>query len=134
MADPTLALTFADLIIRVAEYLGVAYYGEDGTQPAQVPVNPHDLELCKRLVNDGYRRFINSHPKGRWNFLTPIITIQFVAGQAVYDLPAGFFGSVLVPWTYDPNGPHRVIGEVPEPTIRAWRARRMRRSRRSAGR
>jgi hypothetical protein len=71
-------------------------------------------------VNDGYRLFINSHPKGRWNFLTPTITIEFVAGQAVYDLPAGFFGSVLVPWTYDASGPRRVIGEVPEPTVRAW--------------
>lgn len=75
MADPTIGLTFQDFILRVAEYLGVAYYGVDGSQAAQVPTNAHDLDLCKRVVNDGYRRFINSY--GNWNFLTPLISVTF---------------------------------------------------------
>lgn len=80
MADPTLSLTFGDLIIRVAEFLGMADYSGGA---AAVPSVAHDLDLCKRYVNDGYRRFINANP--RWQFLTPLITLTFaptVSGTA----------------------------------------------------
>ena len=120
MATPSLSLTFQDLIIRVAEYLGIAYYGPDGTEAAQLPVDPHDLELCKRLVNDGYRRFLTGNP--RWQFLTPTIQITFVPGQAEYDMPDGFYGSILMPWTYPPNGPHLTISTVSEGAIREMQA------------
>jgi hypothetical protein len=78
MADPTLGLTFQDLITRVAETIGLAYYGAAGNQVAQNPVDVHDLDVCKRLVNDGYRRFINSNP--RWSFLTPTFTLTLAPG------------------------------------------------------
>lgn len=74
--DPTLGLTFSDLRIRIAEYLGVAYYGSDGLGAAQLPVDAHDLDLVGRLVNDGYRRFLGENPK--WNFMTVPFTLQFV--------------------------------------------------------
>lgn len=121
MATPTLSLTFQDFILRVAEYLGLAYYGETGDQPAQLPIDAHDLELCQRLVNDGYRRFLTSYP--RWQFLTPVIQIPFVAGQAVYDLPEGFYGHLLSPWTYPANGPRRSIATVSEGALRLMRSR-----------
>jgi hypothetical protein len=41
MADPTLALTFQELCIRVAEYLGMADYS--GVPP--LPTDAHDLAL-----------------------------------------------------------------------------------------
>jgi hypothetical protein len=87
MADPTLGLTFGDLITRVAEVIGLAYYGAAGNQAAQNPVDVHDLELCKRLVNDGYRRFINSNP--RWSFLTPTITLTLAPGYSGSATSAG---------------------------------------------
>jgi hypothetical protein len=68
MADPTLSMTFGDLIMRVAEFLGVADYSGGA---AAVPTDAHDLDLCKRYVNDGYRKFINANP--RWQFLTPTL-------------------------------------------------------------
>lgn len=75
MSDSTLTLSFQDLIIRVAEFLGIAYYGAAGDQAAAVPTNTHDLDLCQRLVNDGYRKFTNANPN--WTFLTPLFTITF---------------------------------------------------------
>jgi hypothetical protein len=90
MADPTLALTFSDLILRVAEYLGVALVS--GSSAAAVPTDAHDLDLCKRIVNDGYRKFLLAHT--RWRFLRPVSTITFIADTATYDMPAGFFGSI----------------------------------------
>lgn len=75
MSDPTLGLTFSDLQIRTAEYMGMAYYGTDGQGVAQVPVNAHDLDLVSRLVNDGYRRFVGENPK--WNFLNVPVSITF---------------------------------------------------------
>lgn len=75
MADPTIGLTFSDYVIRVAEYLGVAYYGSNGQGAAQVPVDAHDLDLCKRIVNDGYRRFMGESPL--WRFLTVPVSVQF---------------------------------------------------------
>lgn len=77
MGDPSLALTFDDFRIRVAEYLGIAYLGADGTQAAQIPVDAHDLDLVTRIVNDGYRRFIGENPK--WNFLNVPFSFNFVA-------------------------------------------------------
>lgn len=75
MADPTLGLTYSDLRIRIAEFLGLAYYGAAGNQAAQLPVDAHDLDLVGRLANDGYRRFIGENP--RWNFLNVPVAITF---------------------------------------------------------
>jgi hypothetical protein len=74
MADPTLGLSFQDLILRVAEFLSVADYSGS---TAAIPTDAHDLELCKRLVNDGYRRYTNANPN--WTVLSPLNTITFQA-------------------------------------------------------
>lgn len=75
--DPTLSLAMSDFQIRVAEYLGIAYYGADGQGIAQVPINAHDLDLTTRLVQDGYRRFVSENPK--WNVLDIPYTMTFVS-------------------------------------------------------
>ena len=121
MADPTLRLTYTQLRIRVAEYLGVADYS-GGT--AGLPTDPHDLDMVGRLVNDGYRRFLSDHP--RWNFLTVPLTLTFgtgtVGGDASrYYLPDDFGGKLLAPFTYGTGGPSLEVRQVPEATIRRYR-------------
>lgn len=74
MAEPTLGLTFDDMRIRVAEHLGIAYYGAAGNEAAQLPTDAHDLDLVSRLVNDGYRRFLSERA---WSFMRPLLTIVF---------------------------------------------------------
>lgn len=125
MPEPTLRLTFEDMILRVAEYLGVADV-DSTTGVAAVPANAHDLEVCKRLVNDGYRRFYNSHP--RWNWTNRIWTLTFdTAGTGPnnvggdnwrYYMPDGFYGHVIGKFTYAENSGHVDIVEAPEQVIR----------------
>lgn len=76
MVEATLAMGFQDFIIRVAEYLGIADYGSSGGVAAGVPTDAHDLDLCKRLVNDGWRRFVGA--QARWNWMSPLISLNLV--------------------------------------------------------
>lgn len=73
--EPTSTLTFRDLIIEVSRKIGVAYYGEDGLGVAQVPVDAHDLDECKRHVNNGIRRFLHDAPPGGWRFARPVASV-----------------------------------------------------------
>lgn len=123
MSAPTLALTFNDMILRVAEYLGVADYSGGA---AAIPTDAHDLDVCKRMVNDGWRRFVNSNPK--WNWLTPLSSVVFdptgLGSQCVasdpsrYYLADGWYGHLVNYWTYDSTGPRVQIGIVDEAVIR----------------
>jgi hypothetical protein len=124
MSDPTLAMTFGDYILRVAEYLGVADYSA-GT--AAVPTDTHDLELCKRLVNDGWRDFYNSN--ARWNWVNRLFSITFdpdAANETVnvggdnwrYYMPDGFYGDLQGPLTYAGNTGRMSLGFMPEQEIR----------------
>jgi hypothetical protein len=123
MADPTLSLTFNDLCIRVAEYLGIAYYGATGDEAAQLPTDAHDLDLVKRLVNDGYRRFMADNPLG-WNFLKALTSVTFGTAEIVTDdnsryyLPDDFGGELLAPFTYAAGDGLAPIRQVDEATIR----------------
>jgi len=73
MSDTTLRLTFSQLRIRVAEYLGLAPIVGS---VAALPSDAHDLDLVGRLVNDGMRRFISESE--RWSFLNAPLSIRFV--------------------------------------------------------
>lgn len=127
--ETTLSLTFQDMILRVAEFLGIVAQAADGT--AAIPTDAADLELCKRIVNDGYRRFMTSDVanKHKWQWMQPLISITFdptgvtcVNNEAYrYYAPDGFFGHLLAPWTYDTTG-RRVIGITSEARIRELRA------------
>jgi hypothetical protein len=123
MANPTLSLTFADHLIRVAEFLGIVEYDSD-TGVAIVPTDAHNLDVCKRLVNDGWRRFYNSQPK--WNWMRPRFSIIFnpdgttegsstvIDGDdARYYMPDGFYGHVIGQITYDGSNPQVGITLVP---------------------
>lgn len=134
MSEPSLALTFDDFCMRVSEVLGVAYYGASGTSAAAAPTDTHDLDLVKRLVNDGWRRFVTSHPRSHWEWQTPVIALAFdsagtaehtVAGSndgipraARYYMPDGFYGDLLSPFTYSTTGPGGQITRASEQDIR----------------
>lgn len=140
MSQPTLALSFADLQIRVAEFLGVADYSGGA---AAVPTDPHDLDRVKRIINDGWREFAGAQP--RWNWLTPTFTIQFDADgsttrtvddsvfpaplqdrsiprAARYYMPDGFYGVMISWFTYERDGPIQRIDNVNESIIREYHA------------
>lgn len=118
MATPTLGLTFQDIILRVAEYLGVADYSGGA---AAVPTDAHDLDMCKRLANDGYARFINDND---WTFLKGELTITPDGTNFTFDLPDDFQGELNGTFTYPTTGPVAYMKEADEEVIRKLRAGR----------
>jgi hypothetical protein len=95
VTTPNTALTFNDLVLAVAERLGIAYYGAAGTDAATVPVDTHDLDRCKRLVQDGIRMFIADAPVGGWRWQRPIVDIDiWPTIPAGTNLITGVFGVV----------------------------------------
>lgn len=124
MAEPTLAMTFQDMMIRVAEFIGVADYSGGA---AAIPTDAHDLDLVKRVCNDGWRRFCNA--QARWNWMEPLTTVTFdptgLGAQCSappdpsrYFLSDGFMGQVIGFWTYDSTGPRVGIKTTDENHIR----------------
>lgn len=69
------ALTFSDLLLEIGRKMGVAYYGDDGTEAAQVPVDDHDLAECKRHANSAIRMFIADAPPSGWRWVKPTATV-----------------------------------------------------------
>jgi len=76
MVEPTTALTYGDLILVVAEQLGVAYYGAAGDEAAQSPVDVYTLDKCKRYVQDGIRMFMADSPPNGWRWQRPLISVD----------------------------------------------------------
>lgn len=82
-SEPTSALTFEDLIIEVAEKIGVPYYGTAGDGASILPVNTHDLALCKKIVNNAIRMFIHDGPSPNgWRWLRPVADVDLWATVA----------------------------------------------------
>lgn len=82
MAEPTSALTYSDLILAVAEQLGVAYYGAAGVGAAQIPIDAYELDRCKRFVQDGIRMFIADSPPAGWRWQRPLASVVLWADIA----------------------------------------------------
>jgi hypothetical protein len=80
MSEPTSALSIEDLILRVAREIGVAYYGADGQEKAMVPIDPHDIDLCRKIVNDGIMTFIRSAPDNGWRWMRRIMNVTMSTG------------------------------------------------------
>lgn len=81
--EATSALSFSDLILEVARKMGVAFYGENGDESAQVPVDPHDLEECKRHVNNAVRMFLADAPPTGWRWARPVASVTLWVDLAV---------------------------------------------------
>jgi len=75
MAEPTSSLSFYDLILRVAKAAGVAYYGAAGDERAMIPIDEHDLERCKDVVNQGIKTFIADAPPTGWRWQNRIMEV-----------------------------------------------------------
>ena len=82
MAEPTSSLTIANLVKRVAVAASVAYYGTDGQDRANVPINAHDSERCIEVVSDAIRMFISSGPPEGWRWRRRIAEVTF---SSVYE-------------------------------------------------
>ena len=82
MSEPTSALTFVNLLTKIAREAAVAYYGSSGNEKAMVPIDVHDLEMCKEVVNDGIRMFIADAPINGWRWARRIISLN-VTGTRV---------------------------------------------------
>lgn len=79
MSEPTGVLGFQNILLRVAEKAGMAYYGSDGQGKAVVPVDVYNLDKCKRIVNDGFRLFDGSPPPQGWHWKERIADISLEA-------------------------------------------------------
>ncbi|KKK93011.1 hypothetical protein LCGC14_2697120, partial [marine sediment metagenome] len=76
------ALEFYDLLLRVAEKSGMAYYGSAGQGKALVPIDALNLDICKRIVNDGFRLFKSSPPPRGWHWQERIASITLSAAES----------------------------------------------------
>lgn len=83
VVDPTAAMTFGGLVIKVAIKLGVAYYGVAGNEVAQAPTDAHDLDQCEQHVNDGIRMFISDAPPNGWRWMRPTASLVLWPSVAV---------------------------------------------------
>ena len=104
MAEPTSALSFYDLILRVAREAGIAYHGSDGKGKAMIPVDEHDFDLCKTIVNDGIRQFISDAPPKGWRWMRRIMSVVLTAtritGTADADTDATHLIDLTLATTY----------------------------------
>lgn len=98
MAEPNSALAFSDLILAVAERLGVAFYGAAGDQPAAIPDSttmPYELDRCKRFVQDGMRMFIADAPPAGWRWQKPLAEIDLWPDKGLAMPSSSTSGSVV---------------------------------------
>lgn len=79
MSEPTGSLTFESLVKRVAEEAGVASHGSSGQERVNVPIDEHDLDKCKEVVNDGIRMFIADAPPNGWRWMRRIASVTMTA-------------------------------------------------------
>jgi len=75
MSEPTSRYTFYDLILRVAKEAGMAYYGSSGNSKPMIPIDAHDLDVVKDIVNDGIKMFISDAPLKGWRWMRRIATV-----------------------------------------------------------
>ncbi len=106
MSEPTIVLSIEGLVLRVAREAGIAFHGASGDERAMVPVDPHDLDLCLRIVNDGIRLFITSTPAKGWRWMRRLMSITMTATRVTGTADAADSTSItdltLVD-TYDDN-------------------------------
>lgn len=80
MSEPTSALSFEDLILRVAREAGISYHGSSGAERAMIPADDeHNLDLCKTIVNDAIRMFIADAPPKGWRWMRRIMSVVLTA-------------------------------------------------------
>ncbi len=99
MSEPTSALSFEDLILRVAREAGISYHGSSGNERAMIPIDEHDLDLCKTIVNDGIRMFIADAPPKGWRWMRRIMSVTLTATRVTGTADANTDATHLVDLT-----------------------------------
>ncbi len=79
MSEPSSAYSYEDLILRIAREAGIAYHGASGSEPTMIPVDEDDLNICKRIVNDGIKMFIADAPAKGWRWMRRIMSVVLTA-------------------------------------------------------
>jgi hypothetical protein len=109
--------TFGELMLEVAEYLGISGFDEESELPV-LPTDRNDLRLCRKRVQEGWERFLDAEPY--WHFLDrrhEIVTMSDVYAEdnARYRLPWDFAGIISGDkLAYAPGGPSLAIKVVAE--------------------
>lgn len=97
MAEPTSALSFEDLILRVAREAGISFHGSSGAERAMIPADDeHDLDLCKTIVNDAIRMFISDAPPKGWRWMRRIMSVVLTATRVTGTADAGTNATHLI--------------------------------------
>lgn len=73
--EPTSRHSFYDWLVHVAREGGLAYYGPDGQQKAMPPIDQHDLDWCKEIINHGISNFIGDCPPTGWRWQKRILQL-----------------------------------------------------------
>ncbi len=76
MSEPTSRYTIQEILVRLAVEMGIAYYGSDGDGIAQVPIDAHNFDLCKKVVEDGIKKFIADAPVKGWRWMRRILSVN----------------------------------------------------------
>lgn len=80
MSEVTSRLTTADLVKEIALAAEIASYGTTGNEAAMIPIDPHDLDRCLRVVNNAIRGFIASAPPEGWRWRNRLMEVDLVTG------------------------------------------------------
>lgn len=116
MAESTLTLTFSNLQVAVARYLGYSVTAADWTTPQAAEI--------AGIVQSGLRQFYwppvpaDRPDAHRWSFLRPTTTLSTASGTFNYALPDNF-GGELSDFTYASGTSHFRVPIIPLPDLLA---------------
>lgn len=79
MAEPTSKYSLYALLVRVAVEMSIAYYGSSGDERAMPPIDAHNLDICKKVVEDGIKKFVADAPKKGWRWMRRLLSITLTA-------------------------------------------------------
>ena len=99
MAEPNSRYEIKDLLVRIAVEMGISYYGSDGQGIAEIPVEAHNFDLCKRVVTDGIKKFIADAPTHGWRWMRRILAVTFTATRITGTADAGTNATHLIDLT-----------------------------------
>lgn len=115
MAEPTSAKSFYELVRKVAEFVGMAYYGTDGAGRAMAPTDLHDLDVCTRIVNNAIQMFIDDAPQNGWRWQHRIMSVNLkisFSGTADGNLSSTTLSDASLAGTYDDDYYNNLILEI----------------------
>ena len=101
-AEPSNARTMSDLMLRVAEKLGIAEYRSTGQ--LHIPVDQYNFNLCKRYVTNGISMFMADAPRKGWRWMRRLCSVTFatrVTGIADAGTDATSLVDATLAATYD---------------------------------